>query len=243
MAGKNRRSNPMNKWTKDELRLALVLYCQLPFGRMYNRNPEIVSLAGKMGRTPSAVAMKLVNFASLDPRITDSGRKGLGNASHLDREVWAEFREDWEGHLIEASKIIEPEVFEPQDVETTRVSEVEIRTKQSVFRRMILSSYVGRCCITGLSGSRLLVASHIVPWNEGRRNRLNVLHDKAFDRELITVKPDLTVSVSPELLRLHDDPFAENNLVSLEGRKIRLPEKFAPAPEFLKWRGENVFRV
>ena len=240
----------MNKWTKDELRLALALYCQMPFGKMHSRNPEIIKLAEKIGRTPSAVAMKLVNFASLDPRITDSGRTGLGNASNLDREVWSEFREDWEGKLVEASKIIEPEIFEPQDIETTRVSEVEIRTKQSVFRRMILSSYVGRCCITGLSDSRLLVASHIVPWNEDRKNRLNpqnglclnVLHDKAFDRGLITVKPDLTVSVSPELLRLRDDPFAENNLVSLEGRKIRLPEKFAPAPEFLKWHGEKVFR-
>ena len=240
----------MNKWTKDELRLALALYCQMPFGKMHSRNPEIIKLAEKIGRTPSAVAMKLVNFASLDPRITDSGRTGLGNASNLDREVWSEFREDWEGKLVEASKVIEPEIFESQDIETTRVSEVEIRTKQSVFRRMILSSYVGRCCITGLSDPRLLVASHIVPWNEDRKNRLNpqnglclnVLHDKAFDRGLITVKPDLTVSVSPELLRLRDDPFAENNLVSLEGAKIRLPEKFAPAPEFLKWHGEKVFR-
>ena len=222
----------------------------MPFGKMHSRNPEIVRLADRIGRTPSAVAMKLVNFASLDPVITESGRTGLGNASNLDREVWSEFSADWEGQLVEASKVIEPEIFEPQDIETTRVSEVEIRTKQSVFRRMILSSYVGRCCITGLSDPRLLVASHIVPWNEDAKNRLNpqnglclnVLHDKAFDRGLITVKPDLTVSVSPELLRLRDDPFAENNLVSLEGRKIRLSEKFAPSPEFLKWHAERVFR-
>ena len=239
-----------NHWTKPELKLALALYCQLPFGKLHSRNPEIRALATKIGRTPSAVAMKLVNIASLDPQIIASGRSGLGNASRLDREVWNEFSSDWEDELFKAAKIIEPEIFETPDIETTRVSEVEVRTKQSVFRRMILSSYVGRCCITGLSDARLLVASHIVPWNEDRKNRLNpqnglclnVLHDKAFDRGLITVSPDLTISVSPELSRLQEDPFAVENLVSLEGTKIHLPEKFAPAPEFLKWHGENVFR-
>uniref|UniRef100_E6QTZ9 Putative restriction endonuclease n=1 Tax=mine drainage metagenome TaxID=410659 RepID=E6QTZ9_9ZZZZ len=241
----------MNKWTKEELRLALALYCQMPFGKMHSRNPEIIRLAQQIGRTPSAVAMKLVNFASLDPQITNSGRVGLGNASALDREVWGEFQKDWEGQLVEASKVIEPEVFElpSQDMETMRRSEVEIRTKQSVFRKMVLSSYVGRCCITGLSDPRLLVASHIVPWNEDKKNRLNpqnglclnVLHDKAFDRGLITVTPELTISVSPELKKLRDDPFAANNLVSMDGAKIRLPEKFAPSPEFLAWHGEHVF--
>ena len=32
--------------------------------------------------------MKLVNLASLDPAIRESGRMGLGNASEGDREVW-----------------------------------------------------------------------------------------------------------------------------------------------------------
>jgi predicted restriction endonuclease len=239
----------MNKWTKDELRLALALYCQTSFGRMHSRNPEIVKLAAKIGRTPSAVAMKLVNFASLDPQITDSGRTGLGNASNLDREVWNEFQEDWEEQLYDSSNIIEPEIFEPQESETTRVSEVAIRTKQSVFRKMILSSYVGRCCITGLSDTRLLVASHIVPWNRDTKNRLNpqnglclnVLHDKAFDRGLITVTPELDIKVSNEIMKVRDDPFVSSVLASLDGAKIRLPEKFAPNPSFLAWHGENVY--
>lgn len=40
-------------------------------------NPEIIHLAELIGRTPDAVAMKLVNFASLDPAITSTGRSGL----------------------------------------------------------------------------------------------------------------------------------------------------------------------
>ena len=77
----------MNKWTIDELKLALALYCQIPFGKMHSRNPDVIRLADKIGRTPSSIAMKLVNFASLDPEIIASGRTGLGNASATDKMV------------------------------------------------------------------------------------------------------------------------------------------------------------
>ena len=43
---------------------------------MHVRNPEIIKLAEVMGRTPSSLAMKLTNFASLDPTITSTGRSG-----------------------------------------------------------------------------------------------------------------------------------------------------------------------
>ncbi len=51
-----------------------------------------------MGRTPSSLAMKMLNFASLDPLIRESGRRGLGNASVGDRHIWKEF----EAHREEA---------------------------------------------------------------------------------------------------------------------------------------------
>ena len=90
-----------NRWTKEQLKLAFHLYCQLPFGKLHSRNPEIIKLAKLIGRTPGAVAMKLVNFASLDPAITSTGRTGLGNAGSLDKEVWAEFHADWEKLAVE----------------------------------------------------------------------------------------------------------------------------------------------
>jgi putative restriction endonuclease len=94
-----------NRWTREQLTLAYYLYCQLPFGRLHSRNPEIIELAQLIGRTPSAVAMKLVNFASLDPAITNTGRKGLSAASNLDREVWAEFQNDWESQVSESERL------------------------------------------------------------------------------------------------------------------------------------------
>ena len=75
----------VNRWTREQLKLAFNLYCQLPFGKLHKGNKEIIELAGLIGRTPSALAMKLCNIASLDPVIISSGRKGLSGASELDR--------------------------------------------------------------------------------------------------------------------------------------------------------------
>ena len=51
-----------NNWTRDELILAFNLYCKLPYGQFNNRNSEVKILADLIGRTPGAVAYKLVNF-------------------------------------------------------------------------------------------------------------------------------------------------------------------------------------
>jgi len=34
-------------WTKDELLLAINLYCKIPFGRIHSQNPKIIELAIK----------------------------------------------------------------------------------------------------------------------------------------------------------------------------------------------------
>lgn len=88
-------------WSREQLKLAFHFYCQTPFGHFHSRNTEVIALAQLIGRTPSALAMKLVNFASLDPAIIESGRSGLSNASKLDREIWAEFHADWERLAVE----------------------------------------------------------------------------------------------------------------------------------------------
>lgn len=211
-------------WTEDQLELALALYCHLPFGKMHSRNQDVIRLANMIGRTPSAVAMKLVNFASLDPEIVNSGRTGLGNASAMDRKVWEKFQNNWDAEIsVAADKLgivseVKLDALEdvlPLPIDTTRYAEVEVRKKQYIFRRMILSNYSGACCMSGLSEPRLLVASHIVPWKNDADNRLNPknglclssLHDKAYDIGLITVFPDYSIAVSPEISRLTNDKF------------------------------------
>ena len=91
-------------WTHQQLLVAFNLYCQMPFGKMHSRNPEIIKYAELIGRTPSALAMKLTNIASLDPAITSTGRKGLQGASAADKIMWEEMQADWEQFAIKSQQ-------------------------------------------------------------------------------------------------------------------------------------------
>ncbi len=254
-----------NLWRRKELLVAFALYCQIPFGKMHKSNPEVIYLAKLIDRTPSSVAMKLVNFASLDSAITDTGRSGLGNASAADRAMWSEFHNDWEQLALESKQVLselakgEKSVTAVDDEDgmestvdyegATKAVVTEVRIKQSFFRRAVLSSYKQRCCMTNISESRLLVASHIVPWKSDAKNRLNprnglclsALHDKAFDRGLITITDEFRVQVSPALYTFASEPFITNTLLSLNGKLIMLPEKFSPDVAFLKRHREEIF--
>ena len=165
-------------WTRDELLEVLRLYCVLPFGRLHSRNPVIIDLANRIGRTANAVALKMVNFASLDPTID---RKGMENASALDRQVWAEFFDDldrftmsvqptpMQGFSEDGQAGYAFEDREGLDV----VGTAKRRINQGFFRSMIMASYESRCAMTGISDDRLLVASHIDTWASNPQQRLN----------------------------------------------------------------------
>lgn len=246
-------------WTRQQLLVALNLYCQIPFGKMHSGNPDIIAYARRIGRTPSALAMKLTNFASLDPTLKSTGRKGLENVSAADKEIWEEMQADWERFAVEARQaedalgLIAP-ALEP--VEETIdyagadvLAQARIRLGQNFFRRAVLSSYDYRCCITGLATPALLVASHIVPWRVDPANRLNprnglclsVLHDRAFDLGIITIAEDMTVNVSRRYAS-RKDSFFESALSAYHGRPISLPEKFQPDATFLAYHRENIFQ-
>lgn len=255
-------SEKKDRWTRDQLKLAFHLYCQLPFGKMHQRNPDIIALANLIGRTPGAVAYKLVNFAGLDPDITSSGRVGMSNSSKLDREIWDEFHADWEQladeceqrlrELRQGKGILIAEPLDEADTDfsgETKAVIVQQRVKQHFFRKAVLSSYRGRCCMTGVSDSRLLVASHIVPWSQDKANRLNpsnglclsALHDRAFDKGLITLDDDYRVVLSEEIMKT-DNAHLKAVFMPLQGESIELPERFLPSVEFLSWHRNHWFQ-
>lgn len=256
-------------WSREQLLIAFNLYCQMPFGKMHSKNPDIIRFADLIGRTPSALAMKLTNIASLEPTITSTGRRGLSGASSTDKAMWNELQQNWEHFALESQTAIDAivasakvQLIEPlttEDVPASdeeldystenRTSQTQIRVGQHFFRRSVISAYQGRCCITGLTEAKLLVASHIVPWRAEKNNRLNprnglclsVLHDKAFDQGLFTLMSDFKIKTSQRIKALADNPFAADWLVSLEGRTIELPQKFAPLEEFMDWHNKNIF--
>ncbi len=163
-------------WTRDELILAINVYCRTPFGRIHMRNPDVM----------------------------------------------------------------------PQGL--TREAVVRTRVNQQFFRDMIMASYDERCCITGLPVRELLVASHIVPWAEDAANRmnprnglcLNALHDRAFDKGLITLDTDFRVVLSPRLRR--ESPDDVRLLSEYAGTPIRLPRRFRPDQALLERHRSMIFR-
>ena len=254
-----------NLWQRKELLAAFALYCQMPFGKMHRSNPDVIRLANLIGRTPSSVAMKLVNFASLDPAITSTGRHGLGNASSADKKIWDEFHKDWEQLALESANVIKP-LSKNQDVVdqeaenmgflehvnyegATKAVLTTVRIKQSFFRRAVLSSYQNRCCISSLKEPKLLIASHIVPWSIDKANRLNprnglclsALHDRAFDLGLITITPKYLIKVSKQMKTHAGIAMIKTAIMEFDGTRIQLPEKFWPSQEFLEWHNKNIF--
>lgn len=77
-----------NDWTEKELEMALRLYSEIPFGQYHHSNEKVIKLANVLNRTPSAVSLKLCNFARLDPAHQKRGVKGMVHGSKLDEKVW-----------------------------------------------------------------------------------------------------------------------------------------------------------
>ena len=252
-------------WTKEQIKLAFHLYCQLPYGRIHGRNPEVMALAKVIGRTSDAVAMKMLNIASIDPAITSTGRAGLGNASALDRSVWDEFHADWERLAVECELLrqeldigdnstaenVEQESDQLLSDDFTGVTRQALtmqRIKQNFFRRAVLSSYRGRCCMSGVSDARLLIASHIVPWSCDKANRLNpsnglclsAIHDRAFVKGLISLTDDYRVLLS-ENIGKSNDVFIKTIFLSLNNKIIDMPERFSPNHSFLHYHRTEIF--
>ncbi len=250
-------------WTRDELILALNLYLKLPFGKLHSNTPEIIQLAKLIDRTPGSVAMRLNNFASVDPYHQKRGISGLKGGLKQVEPIWAEFAERREDLLFESEKILAQ--LENTTVEDkfkdelsgvegltgqSKVREVKTRVNQSVFRQIVLANYSSTCAFSGINIRPLLIASHIVPWSENAKERLNpengiclsALYDKAFDKGLIGISVRYEILLSNELLSKEDQNYYAKYFGHLKGNKIMLPPKYYPRKEFLEYHLDTIFQ-
>ena len=248
------------KWSEEETILAFYYYCKIPFGKIHSRNPEIIRIAELLGRTPGSVSFKMGNLGHFDPDLQRRKVNGLKNASKLDEKVVQEFKGNWEELTYKADMIEKQlkrmkayddainDLSMPIGADAERA--VKQRVNQKFFREAVLSAYDNKCCISGISITSLLIASHIKPWAESdpkteRANpcnglSLNALHDKAFDKGLITVTPNYIVHVSSKL----KNATGEDGLTWLIGcdkQEIILPEKFIPQKDFLEYHNDVIF--
>lgn len=243
------------RWTRDELLIVLNLYHKLRFGQFDQRQPVIIELATRIGRTPSAVAMKLSNLASLDPVLKLRGIKGLEGASNLDREVWDEFhaapdefiplsQERFDGLFVDAehetTEVIPGtgirRIARPPTGDTETVRPTKQRRGQGYFRDAVLNNYDNHCAVTGLPVRELLIASHILPWRYHEAERLNVrngialnrLHDAAFDQGFIAFDDELRLLLSKRLRNFLPHAAVKQQFEAYEGQPLHLPEDAIP---------------
>jgi putative restriction endonuclease len=250
-------------WTKEELILAFSLYLKLPFGKFHHGNPEIIHLANILNRTSNSIAMRLSNFASVDPYHQSRGVIGLPGGKKQVEPIWNEFINNKEELLFESEKILAD--FEKQTIEIkfseiligtenlkgeNKVREVKTRVNQNVFRQIVLANYNRKCAITGIDMPDLLVASHIIPWSQNEEERLNpengvclsALYDRAYDKGLIGITEKYQILLSTELKAKEKKDFYPFTFGNITGLTLQLPQKYLPRKEFLQFHMDTVFR-
>jgi putative restriction endonuclease len=238
------------RWTREELLIVLNLYHKLRFGQFDQRQIVVIELAKKMQRTPSSIAMKLSNLASLDPALKLRGIKGLEGASNLDSAIWEEYHSN-PAELVPLSQERFDALFTNSTSETTEVlpgigvitrklpaygitetkALVKQRRGQDYFRDIVLNNYDNRCAITALPIRELLIASHILPWRSHETERLNVrngiclnrLHDAAFDKGLIYFDDELCLMLSKRLKSFLPNSIVTEQFETYEGKTLKLP--------------------
>lgn len=251
-----------NNWSHEELCIAFNLYCRLGFTKIKYTHPLIIETSQLLGRTPSAVAFKLVNIARMDPDLITRGIKGMGHGSKGEEIIWQEYNQDRENFLFKSEELIAArknknlvEEYTAQFPELSTYScedkykEVKVRTCQNVFRSMVLSVYNQRCAITGINLTSLLVASHIIPWAENKNERLNpenglclsATWDAAYDKGIVGVSPDFRVIFSRMLKEKVKEPYFECYFKPYENVKISMPNRFKPRREFLDYHLNYIF--
>lgn len=188
----------------------------------------------------------------------------MAHGSKLDGEIFSEFSRDWtnlsyQAQLIRAklqNKDIS-EVIDLGDIDVIpagkyRDQMMKTRVGQYFFRMTVLNSYENRCCVTGLKQPELLVASHIKPWkvSDERTERtnpanglcLNALHDKAFDRGLITLDKRYKIIVSRKLKDTEMDSETKSWFMGYSDHQIILPDKFLPGKDFIEYHNDVIFQ-
>ncbi len=249
-------------WTREELILALNLYLKLPFGKLHSGTQEIIYLASLLNRTPSSIAMRLNNFASVDPYHQKRGVAGLSGGKTQVEPIWAEFIKNKNEFLFESESILAKRqnvtiegkyADELKGIEFLKGEDkyrvVKTRVNQNVFRQIVLSNYSIKCAISGIDIPDLLLASHIMPWSKNESERLNpengiclsAFYDRAYDKGYIGINQSHEIMVSSFIQRKNKEPYFSKYFGHLSGRKIILPKKYYPRKEFLQFHMDVLF--
>ena len=114
------------------------LYYKLPFGRLNQHTPEVRELAALIGRTPSSVALRLVNYAACDPYIVNSGRKGMVSGIGKCKPFWDHYVDNTEELFLQAENIRASMLAKPvEEILKLNYSDFIGKEKEAVIKQRI----------------------------------------------------------------------------------------------------------
>ena len=239
-------------WSEEEIKMAISIYCKIPFLKTRKTSPEIIRWAKIIGRSPGGLYTKLCNLGHCDKGVQNMGFKGLSHIGKLDPIVWEEFQQDPEKFIFESEQLLAERMGKTieeyaelrlEDIPEGKTREIVVRQRvnQRFFHEAVLISYNNQCCITGINIPSLLEACHISSWKDDPKNRTNPKNGlcmtptfhRAYDKFLMAITPDYEIVLSDEMLIRTQDKNTLIYLNNIQGQRIRMPEKFAPERDFL----------
>ena len=248
-------------WTREQLIMALNVYFKIPFKDVKEKHPLIQKYAPLIGRTPTALKMKIGNFGRLDPTLKAKDIVGLGHGSMAEEPIWQEFWGNLDKLAFESERLFAERAgmriedtlgADIQELPQGREKEVLVRQRvnQQFFRDAVLTAYLNQCCITGIANTPLLEACHISGWADDENNRTNPKNGlcmtptfhRAYDKYLIAITPDYEIVISEQMIERTKDEQTQRYLAGLQHKKILMPEKFAPDVEFLAKHHESYIK-
>jgi len=129
-----------------------------------------------------------------------------------------------------------------------KIIEIKSRQKQSKFRKDVLDNFDNRCCITNLSESNLLVASHIIPWSHNISTRLDpknglclsIFYDELFDNGYISLDDNLKIII-PSDLSIYSN-YLKDELLKIEGISINNTLKYKIKNEYIEYHRNYIYK-
>lgn len=114
---------------------------------------------------------------------------------------------------------------------------VRRRLHQPVFRRRVLTAYGSACALCNLRHENLLDAAHIKEDSDGGQPivpngiAMCAIHHRAFDGNVIGIRPDYVIELRRDILNETDGPTLEHALQGVHGRHLAVPTQKLAQPD------------
>jgi len=116
--------------------------------------------------------------------------------------------------------------------------EIQQRLHQVSFRAHVIRAYQESCAICRLRHPELLDAAHILEDKHphgipavSNGLALCAIHHKAYDKNVLAVKPDYSVEIQDKVLHEIDGPMLRHGLQGFQGSMILLPRRLDQRPD------------